>query len=197
MPDYQQGKIYKLISPHTDKVYVGSTTENYLSGRKSGHKSNYKNWTNNKKGSYISSFELFELGVDCVDIILLENFPCNSKNELHARERYWIECTANHVNKNIPTRTVKEKNKSYYQQNKEILKQYQQEYRKENKESVTEQKKAYYQQNKEAIAQHYQQNKDKINAKYHCVVCNCELSKHNKSIHQKSQKHLQNLEQNK
>ena len=25
MPNYQNGKIYKLVSPHTDEIYIGST----------------------------------------------------------------------------------------------------------------------------------------------------------------------------
>ena len=27
MPDYQKGKIYKIISNETDDVYIGSTTQ--------------------------------------------------------------------------------------------------------------------------------------------------------------------------
>ena len=51
---------------------------------------------------------LFSLdSYDNIDIILVEAFPCNNKNELESRERYYIE---NNIclNKNIPTRTMKE-----------------------------------------------------------------------------------------
>ena len=37
MPDYNNGKIYKIISSYTDKIYVGSTTEKRLCDRFSGH----------------------------------------------------------------------------------------------------------------------------------------------------------------
>jgi hypothetical protein len=37
----------------------------------------------------------------------LEKYPCKSKGELEARERYWLEDTENCVNKQIPTRTQK------------------------------------------------------------------------------------------
>jgi hypothetical protein len=83
MPDYQQGRIYKLVSPHTDQVYVDSTCEKYLTDRKSGHKTDFKRWKVGKRKK-VKSFELFELGEDDVDIILLEYYPCNSKSELHA-----------------------------------------------------------------------------------------------------------------
>jgi hypothetical protein len=116
MPDYQQGKIYKLISPHTDKIYIGSTSEQYLSQRLRNHNKNFKSW---QKGlhSNTTSFRLFELGD--VEIILLESYPCNSKDELAARERHWIEQNKNLIlNINIPSRKAKER----YQVNKEKIK---------------------------------------------------------------------------
>ena len=48
MPNYQNSKIYKLTSPHTNKIYIGSTTQKYLSDRKSGHIRDYKNYGNGK-----------------------------------------------------------------------------------------------------------------------------------------------------
>jgi predicted GIY-YIG superfamily endonuclease len=40
MPNYQNGKIYKICSSLTDKIYIGSTT-NYLVRRMSDHRSKY------------------------------------------------------------------------------------------------------------------------------------------------------------
>ena len=54
------------------------------------HRSNYKSW---KKGEYglIKSFELFdEYGLENCQIILLESCPCNSKDELNAKEAHYI-----------------------------------------------------------------------------------------------------------
>ena len=45
---YHNSKIYKLISDHTDKIYIGSTFKKYLTSRKAAHKSNYKAFKNNK-----------------------------------------------------------------------------------------------------------------------------------------------------
>jgi hypothetical protein len=100
MPNYQNGKIYRIHSYQTDLVYYGSTTEK-LSRRLSGHKSNIKS------GSSVSSKRIFEY--DDVMITLIELFPCNSKSELESRERFYIE-NNQCVNKQIPTRTIKEWN---------------------------------------------------------------------------------------
>ena len=51
-------------------------------------------------------------GINNTDIILVESYPCENKNELHSRERYYIE-NNNCVNKIIPTRTSKEFKKEY------------------------------------------------------------------------------------
>ena len=105
MPNYQDSKIYKIVSFSTDDVYIGSTCEKYLSNRLGGHRKDYKRYLNGKQ-HYITSYKLLE--TDDYDIILIENFPCNNKQELHARERYWIENTPNCVNKIVPNRTDKE-----------------------------------------------------------------------------------------
>jgi hypothetical protein len=49
MVNYQEGKIYKIISPLTDKIYVGSTTKKYLSERLCRHLCDYKRYLNVSK----------------------------------------------------------------------------------------------------------------------------------------------------
>jgi hypothetical protein len=85
MVDYQQGKIYKIECNVTGKVYIGSTCEPILARRLAGHITNYKSYLNGKS-NYVSSFKIFENRDYC--IALIESYPCNSKDELHARERY-------------------------------------------------------------------------------------------------------------
>ena len=84
MPDYQKGKIYKLtVDEDPSLVYYGSTTQQ-LCERLAQHKEKYKN------GSiYYTSHELFKVGIPV--ITLIEKYPCDSKEELHARERFFIE----------------------------------------------------------------------------------------------------------
>ena len=79
-----------------------------------------------------------------VQISLLEDYSCNTKDELLARERYWIE---QHrvilVNKNIPSRTDEEYKEyiiQYNQDNKYKIN----EYKKANKEKKKEYNKQYY-----------------------------------------------------
>jgi len=104
---YNNAKIYKIISPNTDKIYIGSSIEKYISCRIAGHKKKFRLWSNNKKNKYCTSYKIFEAGD--ASIILIENFNCNNKKELHTRERFHIEQnSAICVNKNIPTRTNKE-----------------------------------------------------------------------------------------
>ena len=132
MPDYQNGKIYKLYSNEGPEVYIGSTTQK-LCQRKAKHKSE-KN---------CSSKILFEKYEEVI-IELIEYFPCNNKEELNKREGMHIRMT-DCINKIIAGRTRKE----YIEDNKEHIKEQQKEYYQENAEHIKEQQKEYYQDNSE------------------------------------------------
>ena len=86
MVNYKNGKIYVLISK-SGKQYVGCTTEK-LCYRKAKHVAQYKKWKKNEF-NFISSFILFEEEGN-VEISLLESYPCQNRDELESRERYWI-----------------------------------------------------------------------------------------------------------
>jgi hypothetical protein len=92
-------------------------------------------------------------------IELVENCPCNSKEELLQREGYYIR-NNNCVNKFIPDRTRKE----YLETNKEKLKEYHKKYDETNKERIAERKKNYSETNKEKLKEYhkkyYQQKKE-------------------------------------
>jgi hypothetical protein len=101
---YQNSKIYKIVSDKTDKIYIGSTTEKYLSNRLAGHVTCYKRYKEGKSKAYVSSFKLLEL--ESYEIILIEVFPCNSRAELCAREYFYIKQYGNiTVNETKPTKT--------------------------------------------------------------------------------------------
>ena len=162
MPDYQKGKIYKLVSDHTDEIYIGSTCQ-LLCHRLSQHARDFREGKNK-----CTCKNMFELGK--VKIVLIENVPCDSKEELYKRERHYIE-TMDCVNKLIPGRTVAEnyqdkkehfKKKSmdrYHAKKEEILKQHK-EYRLKNIDTIKERRKLRticdcgLDVNKEHIAQH-------------------------------------------
>ena len=78
MPNYQLGKIYRLVSDQTDQVYIGSTCYKYLSTTLAQHNSNFR--LKNKRVGNLSSYNILQHD-DC-GIILEETFPCNSKDEL-------------------------------------------------------------------------------------------------------------------
>jgi hypothetical protein len=186
MPDYSKSKIYKIICNITGLVYIGSTCQT-LSQRLQDHKSDYKKYLN-KKIDYISSFKILEN--DNYNIILVEDFCCERRDQLHAKERYWIE-TTDCVNINIPTRTkkehyqdnketykeitkkyrennilqIKEKGKKYRENNIQQIKVKSKKYRENNIQKIKEYKKQYYLKNKEKIKeykkQYYLKNKEK------------------------------------
>ena len=79
MPNYQDGKIYKLVSNISSDIYIGSTV-NILTHRLNEHKC---------KANKCVSKQLFANDA-VVQIILIEMFPCSSKIELKAREHHYI-----------------------------------------------------------------------------------------------------------
>ncbi len=137
MPDYSKGKIYKIVCNVTGLVYIGSTCEPTLARRLVGHRSMYTQVLNGT-GNKLSSFEVLEN--NNFDIILIESVDCISKDELHARERYFIESIVC-VNKLIPIRTKQEK--------KEHNKEYKKEYHFKNREFINENRKEYFNDNKD------------------------------------------------
>jgi len=178
---FENGKIYKIVSDLTDKIYIGSTTQK-LCSRLSGHKRSYKQFLN---GNYhnITSFEIIKLGD--AQIFLIETFKCNNKQELDARERFYIELNkAIVVNKCIPGRTLKE----YRNDNKQIIENQKKEYYNNNKEAIANQMKEYYEINKEAIA-----NQKKV--KFECQ-CGSKCRVSDKTKHLKTKKHLKYIESN-
>lgn len=81
MCDYQNGKIYAIRSPQTNKIYIGSTTQP-LRKRLWDHKND--NYNPNRTEKICTSKKIMDLGDYYIE--LLENFPCNTKEELNKRE---------------------------------------------------------------------------------------------------------------
>ena len=210
--NYNNSKVYKIISDHTDKIYIGSTCST-LSKRIYEHKANYKSYQNGKYHN-VTSFDLISLGD--VDIILIEDYPCKNKNQLHARERYWMEQNKNIiVNNHMPTRTKKEyreenkeqlneKNKEYYNQNKEVILEKCKDYYIENKEKITNRVKDYRENNYKVISERQKKyrilNSDKIKERK-SKICQCECgvqyTHDHLARHIQSQLHQQNIKEQK
>ena len=165
------GYIYKISSPHTDKIYVGSTIRT-LEQRFSGHNSHYRQYLEGKKQNFITSFIILEYG-DTV-IAELEKLENVTLEELHFREAYLIRNTENTVNKHIPCRTQKQ----HYEENIIHFTDYKQQYYANNKAKIDERARAYYERNKELLKQK--------------TICECggSFSVVSKNRHCKSKKHL-------
>ena len=174
-PDYSKGKIYKIVNDVDEEVYVGSTVQP-LCARLAEHKRKSKQEDSRKCYNHWNG-----IGWDTVKIILVEDFPCERKEQLEARERYWIEQIGT-LNKNIPTRckneyreankdVIIEKKKQYYVANKDYLKEKNKKYREEHndKDKNSEYFKKYNEANKDTIKERKKQyrevNKDEIKEK--------------------------------
>jgi hypothetical protein len=105
MVDYKKGKIYQIKNTIDDDIYVGSTT-NTLEGRMKGHRQG----SNTKcKQHMILYNKMNEYGFDKFFVELIEEYPCNSKIELGAREGHWIKERGT-LNKIIQGRTKQDWN---------------------------------------------------------------------------------------
>jgi hypothetical protein len=162
MPDYSQGKIYRLTCNVSGLNYYGSTTQP-LYKRLYEHKKCYEGYLKNERNK-LTAFKIIEGGN--FEIILVEEYPCENRSQLERRERFYIESNEC-VNKNIPTRTSKE----YYILNSEIIRKQKRGYY--NSEIIKKQKKDYYILNREIIRkkqndykiEYYKNNKDKLKIK--------------------------------
>lgn len=95
--NYEQGKIYRLVATGTDMIYIGSTCEP-LAKRLYNH-----NWcvTHPDSQKQTMACKLYEDG-RTVAIELIEAFPCETREQLLARERHWLEATPTAINRNTP-----------------------------------------------------------------------------------------------
>jgi len=88
MVNYEQAKIYQITCEKTGNIYIGSTTKKLICQRLAEHVSQYKYYMKGKETPYITSFEIIK--ENAYSISLIENYPCKSRNELTARETYFI-----------------------------------------------------------------------------------------------------------
>lgn len=170
MTNYQNSKIYKIMGINKEDkelIYIGSTTQK-LCKRLSKHKSDKD----------CSSKIIFET-CDNYSIILIEDYPCNSKNELLIRERYFYELyDCINISKPILFKGEKklynqeryinniEKYENYRLEHKEYQHNYDKEYWEKNKIKLTIKNKEYYKTHIEEQKAYrksvYEKNKDQI-----------------------------------
>lgn len=167
MKNYQNSKIYKLVSiSHPDEIYFGSTIHK-LSKRMAQHRYAFKHST-----AYYSAKEILKYD-DC-QIILVENVPCNSIEELNAREFHYISnfpC----VNKMKTGNT-----ESYYQEHKvEILNRSKENYENHKEEKLKYAKQYRLDNKQKCLEQSRMLNSQRVN----CDICALEMRKDNLKKH--------------
>jgi hypothetical protein len=175
MPDYSLAKIYKLVSNKTEDIYIGSCLMR-LSTRLSNHK---------HTSNHCVSKKLF-VNDAIITIVLIENYPCNTKNELKARELFHIT-TNKCINKNkpfvcdIPYGDGKAYKKEYCAINAEQIKSFKKEYYVINAEHIKSKANEYYaintEQMKSKAKEYYAINAEQINARQRASYAEKKLSK--------------------
>ena len=168
MPDYSLGKIYmvypKVEDPDEGDVYYGSTTET-LGRRMAKHRS---------KDDCSSKILFDKYGIKNCFIELVEEYPCETKEQLNRKEGEYIRANKC-INKQIAGRTREE----WLDDNSNKVKEYKKHHYVENIDKIKESKK-----------QHYIKNRDKISEKNKqkekCPQCNKEITKINMTRHIKS-----------
>ena len=153
--DYKNGKIYQILNNVNDDVYVGSTTQPLC-------KRLYKHKADTKRRDNLIHKLIREIGEDSIYIELIEIYPCNSREELRAREGYYIRERGT-LNNLIAGRT-------------------QQEWIEDNKEQVKEYKHKYWK--KLSMEQEHIRKNEKVM----CDTCGCQSTRNNLARHQKSNK---------
>tara|TARA_R110000772_G_C13114221_1_gene421062 strand:+ start:107 stop:691 length:585 start_codon:yes stop_codon:yes gene_type:complete len=189
MPNYLLSKIYKLVCDDENLIYYGSTAQIYLCNRLSGHHQSYLNKVNS-----CESKRLYDVGN--VKIILVEKYPCETKEELLQRERWYIENNIC-VNKACPIRSKEERkalDKIYRAENKEFLSIAKTKYTLRTKEQKKAYDKQHYLDNKEKkkkqASELYIKNKEKILIKHKekadCPKCGINMVKYSIPSHIKN-----------
>ena len=171
MVNYGKSMIYKLCCKDTSitDIYIGSTTN--FNRRKQQHKTSCNCITSKKYNRKVYKFIREHGGFENWSMIVIKEFPCNSKRELEAEERVQLELNGGELNSMkrpfISDEERNESNKEYKHNHKEYYKEYYKEYMKEYK----------------------QQHKEQRTQKYDCV-CGGKYTGHNKIQHFKTKKHI-------
>ena len=155
--NFQNGKIYIIRNRINDLIYIGSTCQS-LSQRMVQHRRDMNVKRCQKWKLYQ---QMRELHKDNFYIELLENYPCNTRNELNRKEGEYIRNYQSKLNRIIAGRTDKE----YREDNKEKAKEYHKEYQQTHEEKLADYQKEYRSTHKEEAntyhRQYYHQKIDK------------------------------------
>ena len=142
---YSKSVIYKIVPKdiNLDYIYVGSTHR--YNDRKSAHKSDYHNELSPRYKLEVYDYIRNNGGWYNFVIIVIEDYPCESKRELEKREQYWKEIYGSNIGK----RAYAEQNQYYLDHKDEILTKLRTDYA--NQDDKRQQKRDYYLKNREKV----------------------------------------------
>ncbi len=162
-------KIYKIccLDLAVKDEYVGSSTE--MSKRRCGHKSMCTNPKSNEYNFYVYQFIRAHGGWDNWQIVVIEEFACENKEQARTRERHWMETLGATLNSRSPIVTREERRECHA---------------------------ARYRANAEKITACYRANAEKIskrNSERITCTCGIEHSRGKTAQHKRSVKHIEAL----
>jgi ribosomal protein S27AE len=162
----------KCNDVNVDYNYVGHTTNFRV--RKSSHKS-----ICNDENAKLYNIKIYKCirengGWDNWAMLPLEEYPCETPIQSRIREQYWIDIKQAKLNCVRAHNTIEEE--------KEQAKDYNKQYRQDNRKRAQELQKHYYNDHKEAILEKQKQ----------LIICECgvNMTAHSKRLHIKTKKHL-------
>ena len=157
MPDYSKAKVYKILNDVDDDVYIGSTCQP-LSVRMAGHR------CYSGKSPLKLYQKMRDIGVHHFYIELIEETPCENKEQLRAREGEYIRKYGT-LNIQIAGRNKKQ----YAEDTKENKAEYDKKRREEKGEEINQKRRIAYQNNIEKKREQnnkcYEKNKEKYQAR--------------------------------
>lgn len=137
-----------------------------------------------------------EIDFKNINLELVENCPCNTKDEILRSEGKWIRELKPSLNERIAGRTMQE----YYFDNRDTELEYRKKYYLDNRDKIREIREKYHQQNRdrdlERMKTYRLENKEQIATRLKrivkCPKCGLEISLGNLAHHKKTKKCLKN-----
>ena len=183
MNKYQFGVSYKITSNKNTETYIGSTTMD-IETRLIKHKCDAK------QRPHLSKFFTFmnEHGRDDFDIDIVEEYPCETKEQLEKREGEIIREMGT-LNQRKAGRTRKEYKQEFAEYLKVFARENKKKWRTENREHYVEKERGY----KKTYREKYKEElKEKTSTKVECE-CGGHYTMSHKAEHIQSKKHQKYL----
>jgi len=196
------GRIYIIRSPNTEMVYVGGTIQS-LKRRFNRHCYDLENPNERRTSSHL----ILEKGEAYIE--LLQEVLVETKRDLEKFEQEWIDKTPNTVNMKRAYMTEEEakrihveRNTRYAQEHKEQVAEFHRKYYQANKEKMAETTRKYREEHKEKVIEqmkiwrerHREKQNERRREKILCEICDCYVCRGNIRTHERTKKHIANLE---